>query len=217
MAKKHAAAGISPHETPPASTRERAVAAAMDLAAEIGWRKLSLAEVAVRAGMPLTELVAALPSKGAILDAYSAQIDQRMLEGGYESGEAPRDRLFETVMRRFEAMAPDRRALSAILGGLGGDPASLLCGIPRFTRAMALTLEAAGISSSGLAGMVRIKGLSLIYLNVMREFLDDDSADLSHTMAVLDKALRRAEGASNLLHRRRRAPEPKSEAGQAGA
>ena len=54
-------------------------------------------------------------------------------------------------------------------------------------------LEAAGISSVGLAGSLRIKGLALVYLNALRVWLEDDSPDMARTMAAVDKGLRRAE------------------------
>lgn len=182
---------------------EPIIAAAFDLAVERGWRPLALADLADRTGMPLTEVVEHFASKTGILDAYARQIDQRMLEGGSEVGETTRDRLFDVAMRRFEAMAPDRRALAIILRESGDDPWALLCGGRRFVKSMALTLETAGLSSTGLIGLARIEGLTVVYLYALRAFLDDDSPDLSRTMAALDKALRRAEGLATLLWRRR--------------
>lgn len=193
MAKK-------PHGTEPI------IAAALALAADTGWRQLSLADIAERAGMKLAEVAAAFASKTDILDAYARQIDEHMLEGGGEAGETIRDRLFDVVMRRFEAMAPHRRALGIILRESGDDPWALICGGRRFVRSMALTLETAGLASTGLAGLARIEGLTAVYLYALRAFLDDDSPDLSRTMAALDKALRRAEGLATLVWRRRAPP-----------
>ncbi len=184
------------------------ISAAFDLAAERGWRSLSLADIAKRAGVPLAELVERFPTKARVLAAYVDGIDSRMLAGSYDPRETARDRLFDVVMRRFEAMAPDRRALGAILRDSGDDPVLLLCGLRRFLRSMALTLEAAGLSSSGLGGLVRLKGLVAVYLSTLRTFLDDDTADLTRTMAALDKALLRAEGLASLLWGRGPAPRP---------
>lgn len=180
--------------------------AAFALAAERGWRGLSLAEIAERAGMPLADVVDHFPSKAAILDHYVRRIDQKMLEGGTEAGETTRDRLFDVIMRRFDAMAADRRALSVILRQSGDDPWALLCGGRRFLRSIALTLETAGLSASGLDGLARINGLTIVYLYAFKTFLDDETADHSRTMAALDKALRRAEDLSALLWRRRETP-----------
>lgn len=193
MAKKHA---------PEAET---IVSAAFRLAAEHGWRGLSLAEIAKEAGIELAQLVENFPTKTHILDAYAKTVDHRMMEGTIDPREPMRDRLFDVIMRRFDAMSPDRRALSAILRDTGDDPWSLLCGARRYWKSMALTLETAGIASSGFAGMARTEGLAAIYLYVLRAFLDDDSADLARTMAALDKALRRTEGLASVLWRTPRA------------
>lgn len=187
---------------------ESIVKAAMALAAEKGWRGLALADIAERAKVPLGEVVDHFGSKGGILAAYSHRVDQRMLEGGSEADENPRDRLFDLIMRRFDAMAGDRRALRTILRQAGGDPWVVLCGGGRFLKSMALTLEAAGISSSGLRGLALIQGLGTVYLYAFKTFLNDDSTDHARTMAALDKALRRAEDISSLIWRRRTPPHP---------
>lgn len=180
--------------------------AALALAAERGWRELALADIAERAQVPLAELIEHFPSKAAILNGYARQIDHHMLDGGTDTSESPRDRLFDVIMRRFDAMAGDRRALTTILRETADDPWALLCGGGRFLKSMALVLETAGISSSGLRGLIRIQGLAAIYLYSFKKFLDDDSADHARTMAALDKALRRAEDVFSLLRRRREPP-----------
>lgn len=177
------------------------IAAAMELAAERGWRGLSLADIARHAGVTMVELVDHFPSKTAILDSYARGIDRRMMEGPVDPAESPRDRVFEVVMRRFDAMARDRRALATILRHTGTDPCAMACGARQFARSMALTLETAGLSTSGLAGLARVEGLAAIHLYVLKAFLDDDSPDLARTMASLDTALRRAEGAATLWRR----------------
>jgi hypothetical protein len=72
---------------------------------------------------------------------------------------------------------------------------------------MALMLEAAGVSSSGLRGTLRTKGLGAIYLATMRDWFGDDSSDKARTMAALDARLRRAEGWARRLDRRGRPAE----------
>ncbi len=66
-------------------------------------------------------------------------------------------------------------------------------------RSMAWMLEAAGLSSSGLCGRLRARGLALIHLNAFRVWLDDDSSDMAPTMAALDKGLCKAEKVAGLF------------------
>jgi hypothetical protein len=62
---------------------------------------------------------------------------------------------------------------------------------------MSWVLEAAGMDTSGIKGAIRVAGLGGIYLNVLRTWMEDDSADLGRTMAALDKNLSRAEQIAN--------------------
>lgn len=59
---------------------------------------------------------------------------------------------------------------------------------------MATMLEAAGLSASGCRGMLRVKGLSAIYLSSLKVWLKDESQDMAKTMAALDKKLNQADG-----------------------
>lgn len=183
------------------------VDAALALAAERGWSELSLADVAARLKMPLSDLVEHFPGKTSILEAYSQYIDDQVLKGDLpEAGEPVRDRLFDILMRRFDAMAPHKAGIKAVLRDSGTDPVALLCGARQFHASMSLMLEAAGVSSSGLLGLFRIEAISAVYVYALRIWLKDDSPDMSSTMASLDKALRRAEDMASLLGKRRSAP-----------
>jgi len=192
-------------ETKRAEPAQPVIEVALRLAAERGWANLALADIAAAAKLPLADLYASYPSKTAILAALSRSVDRRVLaglEGGSE--ESTRDRLFDLIMKRFDALAPHRDGLAAVARDAGRDPLAALCGLGPLARSMALMLEAAGVSSSGLAGALRTKGLGAIYLATMRDWFRDDSADKARTMAALDARLRRAESWAQRLDRRAR-------------
>jgi AcrR family transcriptional regulator len=190
----------------PDDQRRRIVDAALALAATEGWRDLGLARVAEAAGVSLAQLHAAFPCRGCILEAFIRRIDEQVLAAGpADAGDGARDRLFELLMRRFDALAPNKAAVAAILRDIA-EPAVGVVGLPALARSMAWTFEAAGIPVAGLAGLLRIQGLALIYANAVRVWLRDDTADLAKTMAALDKGLRRAEWLVDLLAGRRRDP-----------
>ena len=166
---------------------------AMKLAAERGWRDLALAEIADAAKLPLSKVYPVFPSKTAILGAFSRQIDAAVLaaeEAGAREGGA-HDRLFDALMRRFDALRPYREALGNIVYAEAGDPVSALCGLCRLKRSMACMLEAARLSTTGLRGALRVKALCVAYLATLRVFLRDDSPDMAPTMAALDRNLSR--------------------------
>ncbi len=173
---------------------DRILSAALELAAAGGWRSLSLAEIAGKAGVSLAEVHAAYPTKASILAGFIARIDRQVLAGGTtEKEDSVRDRLFEVLMRRFDALTPHKDAVAGILRDLPSNPAAVLATAPQFVNGMAWMVEAAGLSSSGLRGAIRVNGVILIYLNTLRVWLRDDSADMARTMASLDQGLRRAE------------------------
>lgn len=182
------------------------VDAALALAAEKGWNRVALADIAAQARLPLPEVYAHFRSKGAIVEALMDHFDHAMLVGEIETESSVRDRLFEVVMRRIDAMKPYKNGLYAIMRDGGGDPVTALCGARRFLRSMALMLEAAGISTSGLRGIAKVDGMAGIYLYTLRRWMREESADMPATMAALDKALRRAETAASLLWRERGKP-----------
>ncbi len=190
--------------------------AALELAALQGWRDTTLADIAEAAKLPLGEVLAVYPSKAAIVSAFARTIDAKVLEGDDPdlAGQPPRDRLFDVMMRRFDALGPHKEATRAIVGATLCDPASAVCAAFALRRSMALMLETAHIGSTGVRGILRVKGLAAIHLSVLRVWFGDDSDDMAQTMAALDKRLRQAESLIMLCRlpgRRRAAPEADAE------
>lgn len=180
---------------------DRILDAALDLAGEMRWRNVTMEMIADASGAKLARVYELFPSKAALITAFIRRTDRAVLAGhDFEDASEPcRERLLDVLMRRFEALRPHRDAVAAIFRDIGADPASALCALPAFANAMAWSLEAAGIRASGPLGIVRIKGLSLIYLAAVRVWLKDDTQDLSRTMAQVDKSLTRAESLVSAL------------------
>ena len=170
-----------------------------------GWIDLSFAEIAEKAGVPIAEAHRIYPSKTAVLLGLTRSIDERILTSLTNDpleGTA-KDRLFDIVMRRFDVLKSDREAYRRLMRQLPATPgafAALLC---QLRRSLSLSLEAAGISASGLKGALRLKGLLAIYVAGLRAFANDDSEDLAKTMAEIDKRLGQAEKISEMVQRRR--------------
>jgi len=187
----------------------------MELAAQLGWRRTNLTDIAEATGETLESLHKRFGSKQGILAGFSDHIDETVLHAGpaeTDGDASARDRLFEIIMRRFDAMRPYKEGLRQIAReGGGGDVVDLICGAQRLARSMAWMLEAAGIGTSGVVGTVRSKGLAAIYLSTLRTWLRDDSEDMSRTMAALDQHLARAERFASMqspFGRRRYQPGP---------
>ena len=181
----------------PRQIRERMVEAALALAEEKGWRGLSMAEIASRAGVPLADALVVTPSKTEILRAFSQGIDARVLdamEPELAADEPARDRVFDVLMSRYDALWPYRPALRAILRDLPEDPGALLAALSPALESVRWMLEAADIDTAGLLGALRVRAAGLIYAANLRVWLGEESPDMAKTMADLDRRLRRAEG-----------------------
>ena len=66
-------------------------------------------------------------------------------------------------------------------------------------------LQAAGISTVGLRGELRVRGLVAVWLWALRAFERDATDDLAPTMAALDTGLQRVHAAAGWLAGERRA------------
>jgi len=205
MVTKKTAAKKSSAKTS-ATPRERIVDAGLAEAAAVGWRHVSMDAVAARAGLPLGEVLLEIPSKTCLALAYLARIDERTLRPvtKISAEDSPRDRLFEILMRRFDALSADREGAHAIITGTARDPAAAAACLCRLQRSLAAILEAAGISSGGLIGLARVQGLGAVAAFALRAWMNDDSADMSKTMAALDRALSRAEKVASMGRFRQR-------------
>ena len=185
--------------------RKDPIDAAMTLIAERGWTGFDLPDVAAAANIPLAEFSRDYWTKTDLLTAFQRRTDARVLEhaGSPDEEETPRDRLFDILMQRFDALQPYREALSVLTRDLPRDPQAALIGARNMRQSMAWMAAAAGVSNSGWKGILIVKGLMAVWVYTMRTWLTDDSPDMSKTMAALDKALSRAETGANSLFKGR--------------
>jgi len=185
----------------PVNIRRKIIDAALSCALEVGWGNVSLKMIAAAADTSLGKVYANYPSKTAIVVAIMDETTSAVIDSSEPStlAEPPHDRLLDTLMRCFDAMEVNKAAIASILREIILDPFGALSLAPRFLNGMSWTLEAAGISTNGLAGKFRVKGLAAIYLAALRIWIDDDTPDLAKTMAFLDRRLRQAIKVANFL------------------
>lgn len=190
---------IKSTKSPEKPLKERAVAAALDLAGRMGWDMVTMTDIADVAQVGLAELSEMFDDKNDVLDAYGRMIDRAVLStcAGFDPSTPEKDRLFELLMERFDALNENRAAVVSIFKSFLPDPKQAVIAFPHLGRSMAWMLEAAGIDAGGFRGAAKVFGLSVVYLNVLRVWIKDDTEDLSQTMAALDKNLARAEQCAN--------------------
>jgi len=185
-------------EANPPDARGKIVDALMELSSEQRFEDISIRDICKAAGVSLADFRDAFPSKGAVVASLSRRIDRAVLaqDSSELADESPRERLFDILMRRLEAMALYREGLREATAWLTRDPAAALAMNQVVVGSMRFMLEAAGIGvEGGAAGAIKLQGLALAWARVVRVWLDDDDPGLSKTMAELDRELTRGERA----------------------
>ena len=184
-------------KSPPTDARGKIVDALMDLAAERRFEDISVRDISKAAGVSLADFRDAFPSKGAVLAGFTRRIDRIVLaqDDGELSEESSRERLFDVLMRRLEAMTPYREGLREVAAWLRREPTAALAMNQVAMNSMRFMLEAAGIEAEGASGAIKLQGLTLAWGRVLQVWLDDDEPTLSKTMAELDRVLTRGERA----------------------
>jgi AcrR family transcriptional regulator len=175
--------------------RDKAISALMALLAEQSFEQIGLAEVAGRAGLKLSQLRTQFGSTLAIVGAQIKDIDRAVLAGGSAdmTEEPARERLFDVLMRRLEALAPYKEAVRSLLRSTRRNPGLALALNAMALRSQRWMLEAAGIGASGPRGALRAQGAALMFARVLSVWVDDDEPGLDRTMAALGRGLASAE------------------------
>lgn len=198
---------ISAPAAAPAVT-DRIVRALLDLVAERPWASFDIATVAERAGEPLESVRARFDGRRAVLAAFFKAIDQAVLatDRSDMAGEKIRDRIFDMVLRRFEALAPYKAGVAGLVRSAKRDPALALCLARLGVLSSGWMLAGAGVSIAGPAGDAKVLLQSVIFARVLPVWLADDEPGLDRTMAALDREMarvgkvgRRVKGVSDLL------------------
>lgn len=192
--KAEAAEATAKEASKPADPRKRAVDALMNLAASRPWGEIELPDIATEAGLTLAQLRGLFPSKLAMLGGVTRIVDDAVLAGVSDdlAGEPVRERLFDLVMRRLDAMAPYKAALRRIVPVIRRDPLTLAALNRGAVNSWRYMLASAGIPTEDSLGALRVQGAVLLMARVSDTWLDDDEPELSKTMARLDRELKSA-------------------------
>ncbi len=183
-----------------AQAREKILGAFLTLLAEKRFERIELAEVAQLANVSLADLRGEFGSTFDMVAAFMRETDKKVLAGGEAdkldpelAEQSARDRLFEVLMRRFEALSPHREAIRSLYRSSRTNP-QLAMGLNKLAvRSQQWMLSSAGIGSSGLIGGMRAQALAGFFVRATQTWLDDEDPGLARTMAALDRQLETAE------------------------
>jgi AcrR family transcriptional regulator len=183
----------APRKSEAADPRARIIDALLALSVEQPFEDITISAIAAKAGVTLADFRDAFPSKGAVLAGFSRRIDRIVLEKPSDdlAGEEAKDRLFDVLMRRLDAMAPYKEGLRGVSRWLRREPVAAIAVNQVVVNSMRFMLEAAGVDSEGAVGALKLQGLALAWARVLDVWLDDDEPDQAKTMAALDRELTR--------------------------
>ena len=168
----------------------------MELVAEREWDDFGLTDIATRAGVSLSEFRDAFPSKGAVLAGFTRKIDHHRTGRRLArtlADEAPRERAFDVLMRRLDAMAPYKLGLQGVSDWVKRDPLSAAALNGVVLNSMRFMMASAGIDVDGNLAPVKLQGLVFAWGRVLEVWFEDDDPGLARTMAALDRELSRGE------------------------
>ena len=185
------------------------LAAAFALIGDEGWRGFSFATLARRTGVSRVEIYRQFRTRDALLGALTRRADEAMLavDDAELVGLPPRDRVFELLMRRLEALVPYRAGLARLTRDARAEPCLILVTACRLERSLTWLQDAAGLRRHGLRASLARRALGSAYARAVQVWFDDEGADLGKTMAELDKQLRRVQNVAGLREPRARRPE----------
>lgn len=168
------------------------VDAAFALGAERGWSCVSPAAAARHAGLDLARARVLFPCTGTILKKFGHQADAFGLTN-LSPDDSVKDRLFDSLLRRFDYLQARRAGVLALTRYLKLSPPLALALLEMNITSMGWLLEGAGVDATGIAGKFKKRGLLAVWLYALRAWSTDESPDLSATMAAVDAGLTRAD------------------------
>lgn len=175
--------------------------ASMNMAAENGWSSVTPAGVAQRMGLDQNDIPSHIQTSHDILLAFEKHISAQVREntGDFFADETIKDRLFDILMERFEIMTPYKIGLKSVFKGLIFNPKEAFLSKRPFRAMIKDMFEIAGGEITCPKGELKLIGLSLVYLKTAHVWFDDETEDMSLTMAELDKNLTLGEQFANTL------------------
>lgn len=190
---------------------EKGVRAALKLAETEKWGSLSLAAIAKEAGLALKDFHGAA-DKDDLSAAVEPLFDAGMSEGSIDPEEAPRTRLFDVIMMRFEAMEEVRDGAVSYLRWRDRSFDGLALRLKARAATAKWALACAGLDgSSKIPRGVQVAALGWAIAQAERAWRQELSEDLSQTMAALDAELIKLEERIEWLDKRRARRKPAAE------
>ena len=100
-----------------------------------------------------------------------------------------KDMLFEVLMARFDILNTYRKSVKNINNYFKSRPHEIIFFFPNFIETIIIMATLANIDVNGAKGIIKIKGIFILYFLTSFTWHNDESLSLEKTMTTLDKYL----------------------------
>lgn len=161
---------------------------ALLLAGKQGWYSVSLTDIAKKAKLPLNAVSASFSDIWAVMEQALRSLEaETTATVENHLGDNWRDNLMEILMTRFELAQTQRDAYLAVAPAVMKHPKLVKRFGKSFYRTMERMLDLAGAPVNKKCKSLVITAMSVLFLSLIHAWQQDDTLDLSKTMAAVDK------------------------------
>ena len=167
-----------------------------DLIEKEGWNSFSFNKLSKSLNAELNLVKNLLKSKKQLLIIFSEYIDEEVMKNvdiNDLKDNSVRDNLFELLMLRFEKLQPFKTSLRILLNDLKSKPRDLKEIYKKIINSLDFYMEISNSKKNFISDLIKLNSIFLIYSLTFKTWINDESKDMSITMAELDKWLSKAE------------------------
>ena len=155
------------------------------------WNDLSLEEIKKKSKIQKFDKL--IKNKKTIIKKINEYFDYKLsfrLKNIEQSNN--KDMIFEILMMRFDILQKYRKGILSIFNSFKGKPQDLVFLLPNIIDSIILMVNYTNVSTKGIRGQLKIKGIVIIYISSFFVWMNDNTPSLDKTMTTLDKNLDQA-------------------------
>lgn len=181
---------------------EKGVEAALELAETRPWSTLTLSDIAAASGLTLNDFHA-IASVESLAEAAERTFDRAMSGEGIDPEETPRERLFDVIMLRFEAMEERRAGVLSLQQYREQSPVRLARHLAARKASADWALVSAGLDGADQSVPRDIRSVAVAYAMTQAEraWRKETDPGFARTMSKLDEELRKLEDGAGRFSR----------------
>ena len=161
------------------------------------WQSISIDIICKKLKLSKKKIPRNIKNKNDLLKNINQYIDDLMIvEIKSVEKSTTSDMVFEILMLRFDLLNRYRFSILKIFNFFKSNPNKFIVLIPSFIESIEMMAKFSNIETRGMIGIVKLKGLLIIYFSTFLTWIKDESPSLDKTMTILDNYLK---GTENVL------------------